>query len=87
MDWRISPGSGWRPICFFEKIFFPDTVTSNTPPEEGIRRSEPTSCFFALSTSSATRTACGRYPQLVQYSMDTSSFAAIPHTSRARSLP
>lgn len=67
-----SPGSGRRPVCFLEKIVRPSAVTSKTPPEDGTRRRELTSFLFALRISSATRTAWGRYPQLVQYSMVTS---------------
>jgi hypothetical protein len=52
-----SPGAAWRPSSFLEKIFFPPTVTSNTPPEDGIRRSPVTASPLALRISSATRTA------------------------------
>ncbi len=76
-----SPGLGWRPSSFLEKIFFPPTVTSKTPPEDGINRSPATSSPFALRISSVTRTACGRYPQALQYSIAISSFPAIDDTS------
>jgi len=76
-----SPGSGCRPSFFFEKTVRPFAVTSSTPPDDGISRTDATSRDFDLSISSVTRTAWVRYPQLVQYSIAISSLSATLRTS------
>jgi len=78
---NTSPGSGRRPVCFFEKIVRPPAATSKTPPDDGIRRSVLTSFFLAFRISSATRTAWERYPHSVQYSIVTSIASAIDHNT------
>ncbi len=62
-------------------------MTSNTPPEEGIKRNAEISLSFALRISSATRTAWGRYPQLVQYSIETSILPAIDKSTSRSGFP
>src|SRR5690606_7404118 len=52
-----SPSSAWRPISFLEKIRFPSTSTSKTPPPEGTRRISPISPRNSVNNSSATRAA------------------------------
>jgi hypothetical protein len=38
ISWSTSPGSACRRLAFFEKTVLPSTCTSNTPPDEGIKR-------------------------------------------------
>lgn len=55
----ISSGSGNLPISFFEKTFSPSTVTSNTPPDDGISSMFVMSCLKCVNSFSARPAAFG----------------------------
>jgi hypothetical protein len=57
IDRTISPSSGKRPNAFFEKIFLPSTITSNTPPLDATSSLSTASASFS---SAARPAALGR---------------------------
>ena len=54
-----SPGSAWRPNAFLEKTRSESTLTSNTPPSEGIRVKDCISVSHASNNSAVRLTARG----------------------------
>lgn len=70
MAFSISPGSGNRPSCFLEKTSEPSTVTSKTPPLEGINWSDAILFLYFLRSCSANLAAFSSYPQALQNSIE-----------------
>ena len=50
-----SSASGQRPACFFEKMSFPSSTTSSTPPEPGMSVASMPRAFLISAARPAAR--------------------------------
>ena len=59
MSFRTSSYSAWRPVAFLEYTNVPSTVTSKTPPRDGMSISSSSWCSNSSRILSVRPTALG----------------------------